>query len=95
MALRIGKADYLIGGGNFLLVAGIIWGASTGFEMPHLIPATVLLALALILLLPGYRALQARVRQERGLCPNCSYDLCATTGTAKCPECGHRVGRAA
>jgi len=36
----------------------------------------------------GFRKTRACVRQYRGLCPHCAYDI---TGLTTCPECGQEV----
>ena len=37
----------------------------------------------------GPQALRARLRERRGLCPSCAYDLSGST-SGGCPECGTR-----
>jgi hypothetical protein len=55
--------------------------------------AAVISAIPLALyLLFSRKRLRAARRMDRGLCPDCGYDLRAHAAGQKCPECGAVIG---
>ena len=66
------------------------WGRDYPLPLRPIWPAfainTLFYATILWLLLPGPFALRRLIRQRRGLCPACGYDL--RHGPEACPECG-------
>ena len=57
---------------------------------PYWLPALLLLALPLLWLTKSLALAKLRGRVRRGICPDCRYDLRASTG--RCPECGREIG---
>lgn len=49
-----------------------------------------LLAASIFLSILAVRAVRAKRRTRKGLCPHCAYDLRATPPNQPCPECGQR-----
>lgn len=79
---------------SFGLAASRIWLAigSPTQRRPRLISAALWMVIGSIILLQQqrrYRSWQRAMRIDRGLCPNCAYDL--RENADRCPECGRPV----
>jgi len=60
---------------------------TTTFDFVCILPTWIVVAIsALPLILPIRRFVRRRLRLRKNLCPECAYDLRASTGL--CPECG-------
>ena len=65
----------IIGNGHYFTVSIALW-----------LPLTLLALLPTVWLILYWRERSRRLRTEKGLCPDCGYDLRATP--QRCPECG-------
>ena len=80
----------------FASFAALQWAYDAGWRprppLDVLVPIAAVLVPCLIGLAVGWR-IQARrreVREAKGLCPRCGYDLQGSPLAGQCPECGHR-----
>lgn len=87
-------AGLLAGLLSFALAASKIWLAigSPNHREPRLIGAMLWIVIGTVILLQQhrrYKIWQRTARIDRGLCPNCAYDL--RENIDRCPECGRPV----